>query len=507
MWFLVGMGIALLSTFLTTVSIFILKYSADVEKGRPPWRRYRFFGGLALNLMSEFVLFSFAMAFTPISLLAPLTGTGVVFSALIASSGIVPGVQEKLAVIDWVCTCLVLIGVSIAAIFGPGSNEATDLNALPSAMSNPGFLAFVTLAISIILGWLVLCKVTALESIRPDDKSLNYTIFSGLSASLCGSLCVVLLKVVMVALRYIAQGDNTPFHSWAVWLACVSLAVFAPLQLYLLNSMLASGSVTLSVPLYLSLMVLLVAAGGGLLFSEFQSLPPFNTSMFALSVASVMCGLAVLSFRQQKKLLLQQQLESAQQLRADFSHNANNSSGKSSGKSGSHRDERSVTVRETDVEVQTAVLASFHTAHSIARGSFPADGAAGTACRLSANEPAEKSGRLVDPETVTAQSVRTSAADDAALGAVHVEMPQLAARAGSSCDASSSRRRVYSQDPARPLPEPNYDVDEHETTDRGVSCHSGCAQLAGSQHKQGQSHVLSGPAADPDEPDDPRLTL
>ncbi|KAL3905954.1 MAG: hypothetical protein SGPRY_010728 [Prymnesium sp.] len=403
------MGIALLSTFLTTVSIFILKHSADVEKGRLPWRRYRFVGGLALNLFSEFLLFSFAMTLTPISLLAPLTGTGVVFSALIASSGIVPGVQEKLALSDWICTFLVLIGVSIAAIFGPGSNEASDLNALPSAMSNPGFLAFVSLAVGIITGWLAISKVKLLEKLRPEEKSLQFTLLSGLSASLCGSLCVVFTKVLMVAIRYLALGDNTPFRIWAVWVALISLAVLAPLQLYLLNSMLASGFVSLSVPMYLSLMVLLVAAGGGtisiyplltphpshsfsplrnqvkdlnlyapdspsisffltspqpracLLFSEFQSLPPFETSMFALSVASVMCGLAVLSFRQQKKLMQLQLLEASRQLRDEYSQNINNSSGKSSGRSLSHRDERSIAVRETDAEVQAAVLASLQT--------------------------------------------------------------------------------------------------------------------------------------------------
>ena len=162
MWFLFGMGIALLSTFLTTISIFILKYSADVERGRPPWRRYRFIAGISLNLFSEMFLFSFAMTLTPLSLLAPLTGTGVVFSALVASSGVVPGVKEQLEIIDWICTCMVLVGVSIAAIFGPGSHEASDLDALPTAFKNPGFLVFVSLSVSTIFGWLLVCKVISL---------------------------------------------------------------------------------------------------------------------------------------------------------------------------------------------------------------------------------------------------------------------------------------------------------------------------------------------------------
>ena len=160
------MGMALLSTFLTTVSLFIQKRSADVEKGRPPWRRYRFIAGVLLNITSEMFLFSFAMTLTPISLRAPLTGTGVVFSALIASSGIVPGVKEKLHTIDWVCTCAVLVGVSIAAIFGPGSHEASDLDQLPRAFSSPGFLAFVIISLMLILAWLLVLKVRRHASVK-----------------------------------------------------------------------------------------------------------------------------------------------------------------------------------------------------------------------------------------------------------------------------------------------------------------------------------------------------
>ena len=86
------------------------------------------------------------------------------------------------------------------------------------------------------------------------------------------------------------DGDRSPFRSWAVWVSAGGLLLLAPLQLYLLNAMLTSGSVTLSVPLYLSLTVVLVGVGGGLLCNEFKDMPPFNLSMFALSVALVMSG-------------------------------------------------------------------------------------------------------------------------------------------------------------------------------------------------------------------------
>jgi len=361
MWFLFGMGVAVLSTFLTTVSLFIQKRSADIEKGRPPWRRYRFIFGVLLNISSEMILFSFAMTLTPISLLAPLTGMGVVFSALIASSGVVPGVKEKLHTVDWICTCLVLLGVSVAAIFGPGSHEASSLDGVAAAFANPGFLSFVIIALTLIMSWLLVLKVPRLRAFRPQDVSLATTVFSGVTSALCGALCVMLLKVIMVAIQLLTKDsdsssdDPSPFRSWAVWVSAGGLLLLAPLQLYLLNAMLASGSVTLSVPLYLSLMVLLVGVGGGLLCSEFDAMPAFNLAMFALSVALVMSGLAVLSYRQQLKILHQQQLEAQQQLHAGAAHSGVSKS--SSGKSSSHRDERSEAVRdEVDPNLEAIVV-------------------------------------------------------------------------------------------------------------------------------------------------------
>ena len=88
----------------------------------------------------------------------------------------------------------------------------------------------------------------------------------------------------------VGELTGRPFRSWPVWVSAGGLILLAPLQLYLLNSMLASGAVTLSVPLYLSLMVLLVGVGGGLLCDEFEDMPPFNLAMFALAVTLVMSG-------------------------------------------------------------------------------------------------------------------------------------------------------------------------------------------------------------------------
>ena len=87
MLWLLGLGVAFLSTILSTVGLLIQKTSADLEKHKPAWRRWRFWLGFGINLGSEVTLTPVAMSLTPLSLLAPMTGVGIAAATLISASG------------------------------------------------------------------------------------------------------------------------------------------------------------------------------------------------------------------------------------------------------------------------------------------------------------------------------------------------------------------------------------------------------------------------------------
>ena len=50
MLWLLGLGVAFLSTILSTIGLLIQKTSADLEKHKPAWRRWRFWLGFGINL-------------------------------------------------------------------------------------------------------------------------------------------------------------------------------------------------------------------------------------------------------------------------------------------------------------------------------------------------------------------------------------------------------------------------------------------------------------------------
>mmetsp|Transcript_71494 Transcript_71494/g.190160 ORF Transcript_71494/g.190160 Transcript_71494/m.190160 type:complete len:421 (+) Transcript_71494:3-1265(+) len=279
----------------------MMKKSADVEAGLPICKRYRWLAGFTLNTTSELVLTSLAMSLAPLSLIAPVAGLSIVFSALLAHWGCVMGVRERLTRIDWFCTALVLFGVVLATSFGPQNDEVPEYARVQKSFGGPAFLFFSFTCLSVIVGWTVFWLAPCFAHYRPGPSSLVTSFFSGYSAAACGAFSQLFLKIVMVGVRTLINGDTSPLFMPVTWGSAVGLAACAPLQLYLLNMTLASGAVTFTVPLYTSLIMILTIAAGGLLFEEFIDVDKGFVVAFCLAVFFVMIGLFILSHRQQMR--------------------------------------------------------------------------------------------------------------------------------------------------------------------------------------------------------------
>jgi hypothetical protein len=109
----VGILVALLSTLISTFCLMWIKRSTEVEKGLPvlpcacfggsfgkPWRRILVIAMVG-NLLSEAFLSTIAYLFAPLSRILPVAGSALIFSGLIASMGLVPGIKEKLSIAEW----------------------------------------------------------------------------------------------------------------------------------------------------------------------------------------------------------------------------------------------------------------------------------------------------------------------------------------------------------------------------------------------------------------------
>lgn len=305
-----GLAFAVASTLLTNVGILFQKLSADTEADKPLCSRWRFWLGFTLNLGSEAGLTTAALALAPMSVIAPLGGLSVVFNALLARFGVLPGIREEMSRRDWASTACILVGVVAVAYCGPAGVDPATYNAtlvadLPAAFAQPVFVGYAAVSVAIVLAWLALWKggacVGALRPYTPRADSQAAAFGSSLTAALCAGFSTVFLKVLALALSEYLSARRLPGP--VVPICGAALLVCAPLQLYLLNMTLASGTASFTIPLYLSLTMILTSACGGVLFSEFtivleRAPRPLYLCGYLCAVVVVLLGLVALSSSQ-----------------------------------------------------------------------------------------------------------------------------------------------------------------------------------------------------------------
>ena len=213
---------------------------------------------------------------------------GLRFSALIANAGV-----------------LTVVGVGLVSFFGPNDAQAEaslTFAAVLAALSSPRFASFVVVTLLSVGGWLSVYHAPPLRSVRLLAERANLsTACSAYAAAVCGALSQTFLKCVSVSIGYSLRLGTLDEALDAVWLkppmwaALGGLAICAPLQLYLIDVCLASGSVTYAVPLYQALLVTLEIVAAAIFFRELESMPQRRLLGFGVGVAIATAGLVVLS--------------------------------------------------------------------------------------------------------------------------------------------------------------------------------------------------------------------
>ena len=292
-----GIGLIVFGCMSSSIGLLLMKRSTDVEDTLPLYKRWRWLLGFLFLVVNATIIDLIAYGITPLSLIAPFAGLTMVFSLMLARSGLF-GVHESLTERQIVGTAFVILGVTTVSVFGPHSSDEPTMAEIFDDFSNPTFIMFASLTLSMVALYLMLLFWSRLESCRPSPASRFRTVLSAYCAAVCGAESQLFLKVVSVGLREVTTGgDSSAARQPAFILSLIGLALTAPLQLYLLNSTLASSPVSYAVPLYQALLIMLTAGAGGIFFKEFSDITIANGVLFTLGATVAMAGLAVLSLK------------------------------------------------------------------------------------------------------------------------------------------------------------------------------------------------------------------
>ena len=293
----VGIGLALVicGCASSAIGLALMKKSSETESHLPLWRRVRWIGGFVFLVVNATVLDLIAYGMVPLALIAPFAGLTMVFSLALAASGLIHS-RERLTVKHALGAMLVISGVTLASTFGPHvSTNVDSMAAILGYFESTGFIAFSSLTLVTVGIYLAVLHVKSLSRWKPSPTSKLTTVYSAYTASVCGALSQLFMKVVSLAIHDATSvGAGAVLKEPAVFVALAGLVTCAPLQLYLLNSTLASSPVSYAVPVYQALLVMLTTAAGGIFFLEFEKTSVTGDLAYGFGGAAAIVGLMVL---------------------------------------------------------------------------------------------------------------------------------------------------------------------------------------------------------------------
>lgn len=283
-----------------------LRGARSRQVGLPIWRKKYWLAGFLFLVVNATIIDLIAFALTPLSLIAPFAGLTIVFSALLAASGLVSGGEKDVIErLDALVIGIILAGVTTVSLFGPRSpeGEPPDMATMLTYFYNPSFVLFSVVS-SVVIFSFVTTQSFACGRAWLSEYAVLKTFCNAFTAAGSGALSQMCLKIVATAIRETVSGKPA-LTSLAFWASLFGLVAFAPLQLVLLNSTLASSPVSYAVPVYQTLLIVLTILAGGTFFLEFGSMDAVHGVFFGLGVALSVLGLCILSLRKKGDVAVQ----------------------------------------------------------------------------------------------------------------------------------------------------------------------------------------------------------
>jgi len=299
MWGL-GIGLMVVGTVASSVGMLCFK-RAGTMTSTPWYQNSWFWGGLVLFVMTAAVLDTIVFAVTPLGLIAPFAGLTIVVSFALASFGCC-GVNEPPTRTTTSAVVLIVIGVTVCAVFGPKSDGTINPTQLQEifrvhrllyvlcAIAGPSFLIFYAVSL-----------YKPAET-RKALRSWVGALVLALSAALFGAVTQLQFKAlahaIVTVLGVMSSADSNTEH-WSslypstvmcvVQLLCAASTGLA--QIGFLNFAISGAPVAYTVPAYQSALLVFTLGTSGLMLDEYVNESILDQSMFWSAAGVIILGM------------------------------------------------------------------------------------------------------------------------------------------------------------------------------------------------------------------------
>ena len=254
--------------------------------------------GCALVLLA--VLLSLASsAFTAQSILAPLSSFSLIVN--MAASALLLG--ERVTRVDVLSCLLIVAGSVLSVVFGDHTDPAFTNSGLQSTFLTLDALLYAGLSTTFCLGvYAALRYQSSAARAQPERRQLRgrqamlQALLYCVLAGALGAQSDLFGKMVVELIRTSAQGEQQ-LTEVGPYIYLTATAAFALAQIHFLSQALILFDALYCLPLYECVEILTSTVGGAVVFGELATFTSLQLGAFALGLASLLLGVAIMALR------------------------------------------------------------------------------------------------------------------------------------------------------------------------------------------------------------------
>lgn len=210
-----------------------------------------------------------AYAFAPAILVTPLGALSIIVSAVLAHFML----NEKLHAFGILGCILCVVGSTTIVLHAPKEREIESVKEVWYLATEPGFLVYACLAVALV-AFLIIRLV-------PRYGQTHMIVYVGI-CSLMGSLTVMSVKAISIALKLTIQGMNQ-FGYYQTWLLTAVVIICILTQMNYLNKALDTYNTAVISPVFYVMFTTLTILASMIMFKDWDS-------QNATQIATELCG-------------------------------------------------------------------------------------------------------------------------------------------------------------------------------------------------------------------------
>lgn len=217
-----------------------------------PW----WWAGMIAMIVGEIANFA-AYAFAPAILVTPLGALSIIFSSVLAHFIL----KEKLHIFGMLGCVLCVVGSTTIVLHAPHERDIESVRQVWHLATEPGFLVYAGIVIVMVLV-LIFYYV-------PRNGRTHMIVYIGI-CSLMGSLTVMCVKAVSIALK-LTFGGNNQFKFFQAWFFTIVVIVCCILQINYLNKALDTFNTAVVSPVYYVMFTSFTILASMIMFKDWDS--------------------------------------------------------------------------------------------------------------------------------------------------------------------------------------------------------------------------------------------